>query len=65
MLIEIDNECNVTKYDHDILKPARVHELIARAKSKTRDGKKTPGKHQLWRKQSSGGKRSCARRTFS
>ncbi len=40
VLLEIDNECNVNKYDHDILKPARVHELIARAKAKTRDGKR-------------------------
>jgi hypothetical protein len=38
VLIEIDNECNVNRYDHQILKPARVHELIQRAKSKTRNG---------------------------
>jgi hypothetical protein len=31
VLIEINNECNV-RYDHAILKPARVHELIERAK---------------------------------
>jgi hypothetical protein len=31
VLVEINNECNV-KYDHAILQPARVHELIARAK---------------------------------
>lgn len=29
VLIEVNNECNV-RYDHDILKPARVHELIER-----------------------------------
>src|SRR5688572_29464060 len=35
VLLEIDNECNVNKYDHEILKPARVHELIDRAKART------------------------------
>ncbi len=38
ILIEIDNECNVNKYDHDILKPERVHELIELAKSKEKNG---------------------------
>lgn len=38
ILLEIDNECNVNKYDHDILKPARVHELIELAKSKEKNG---------------------------
>ena len=32
VLVEIDNECDVESYDHDILKPARVSELIERAK---------------------------------
>ncbi len=32
ILIEVDNECNVRAYDHAILKPDRVHELIARVK---------------------------------
>lgn len=31
VLLEINNECNV-RYDHDILKPERVHELIEHAK---------------------------------
>jgi hypothetical protein len=31
VLLEINNECNV-RYDHDILKPDRVHELIEHAK---------------------------------
>jgi hypothetical protein len=39
VLIEINNECNV-KYDQAILQPARVHELIARAKSIARDGRR-------------------------
>jgi len=38
ILIEIDNECNVNKYDHEILKPDRVHELISLAKSKEKNG---------------------------
>jgi hypothetical protein len=33
LIIEANNECNI-RYDHDILKPGRVHELIARAKAK-------------------------------
>ncbi|MFA5814249.1 MAG: arylsulfatase [Bacteroidales bacterium] len=37
ILIEINNECNV-KYDHDILKPDRVHELIEYVKRKNRNG---------------------------
>ncbi|MCX6335179.1 MAG: hypothetical protein NT092_12920 [Bacteroidia bacterium] len=37
ILIEINNECNV-RYDHDILKPARVHELIELVKNKTQNG---------------------------
>jgi hypothetical protein len=39
VLIEINNECNV-RYDHAILQPPRVHELIERAKSRTRDGRR-------------------------
>jgi hypothetical protein len=34
VLIEINNECNV-RYDHAILKPDRVHELIRRAKERS------------------------------
>jgi hypothetical protein len=39
VLIEINNECNV-KYDHAILQPARVHELITRANQITRSGRR-------------------------
>ncbi|HSV99600.1 MAG TPA: hypothetical protein VLI39_05470 [Sedimentisphaerales bacterium] len=39
VLIEINNECNVA-YDHPILQPARVHELIELAKGITRDGRR-------------------------
>jgi hypothetical protein len=35
VLIEINNECNVKSYDHEILKPERVHELIERAKKRS------------------------------
>lgn len=39
VLIEINNECDV-RYDHPILQPARVHELIERVKSVTREGRR-------------------------
>jgi hypothetical protein len=39
VLIEVNNECNV-RYDHDILKPQRVHELIERVKKRTKDGRR-------------------------
>lgn len=39
VLVEINNECNVS-YDHAILKPERVHELIERVKRTTRDGRR-------------------------
>ncbi len=38
VLVEIDNECDVQSYDHAILKPGRVHELIELAKSIQKDG---------------------------
>jgi hypothetical protein len=34
VLVEIDNECNVKAYDHAILGPDRVHELITRARQR-------------------------------
>jgi hypothetical protein len=39
VLIEVNNECNV-RYDHAILKPERVHELIDRVKTTTRGGRR-------------------------
>jgi hypothetical protein len=39
VLIEINNECNIN-YDHQILQPHRVHELITRAKQITRGGRR-------------------------
>ncbi|MEX2186786.1 MAG: cellulase family glycosylhydrolase [Pirellulales bacterium] len=39
VVIEINNECNVNAYDHAILKPDRVHELIERAEKRSVDKK--------------------------
>jgi hypothetical protein len=40
VLVEIDNESNVGAYDHEILKPGRVPELIELAKGITRAGRR-------------------------
>ncbi|MCD6049153.1 MAG: hypothetical protein K0Q55_556 [Verrucomicrobia bacterium] len=40
VIIEVNNECNVNKYDHAILKPDRVHELIERVKARQRNGRR-------------------------
>jgi hypothetical protein len=37
VLLEINNECDVKAYDHEILKPERVHELIERARRRSID----------------------------
>jgi len=39
VLIEVNNECDVASYDHDILKPDRVHELIERVKKRSAQAK--------------------------
>lgn len=39
VLVEVNNECNV-RYDHAILQPERIHELIRRVKEATRDGQR-------------------------
>jgi hypothetical protein len=39
VLVEVNNECNV-RYDHAILKPDRIHELIERVKSTQVDGRR-------------------------
>jgi hypothetical protein len=39
VLVEINNECNV-RYDHGILRPERVHELIERVKKTARGGRR-------------------------
>lgn len=33
VLVEVNNECNVPRYEHDILQPHRVHELIQRVRA--------------------------------
>ena len=40
VLIEVNNECDVKAYDHDILKPDRVHELINRVRAIQIDGRR-------------------------
>lgn len=50
VIIEVNNECNIAAYDHAILKPARVHELIERVK-----GTKATAGHRLLVSTSYGG----------
>ncbi len=38
VVIEVANECDNQKYDHSIMKPDRIHELIDRIKKKERNG---------------------------
>jgi hypothetical protein len=40
VLVEVNNECNVKAYDHEILKPGRIHELIERVRKTKRDGRR-------------------------
>jgi hypothetical protein len=40
VLIEVNNECNVNRYDYEILRPKRIHELIERVKARNRDGRR-------------------------
>ncbi|HVQ77096.1 MAG TPA: hypothetical protein VMT79_16340 [Candidatus Binatia bacterium] len=40
VVIEIDNECDVPRYEHAILTPPRVHELIEQARAVTRRGRR-------------------------
>lgn len=40
VLIEVNNECNIPRYEHASLTPARVHELITLARSVTRGGRR-------------------------
>ncbi len=35
VLVEVNNECNV-RYDHEILRPERVHELVLRVRQRSR-----------------------------
>ena len=38
-MVEVNNECNI-RYDHPILQPKRVHELIERVKNTTKNGRR-------------------------
>lgn len=40
LMIEVNNECDVKAYDHEILMPERVHELIELVRSKTLNGRR-------------------------
>ena len=40
VLVEVANECDVARYDHAILKPARIHELLTLVRSATQDGRR-------------------------
>jgi hypothetical protein len=40
VLLEVNNECDVPKYEHEILQPERVHELVIRAKNIARNGQR-------------------------
>lgn len=40
VLVEINNECNVQRYEHEILQPHRVHELIELAKAVNHNGRR-------------------------
>ena len=40
VVVEINNECDVARYEHEILQPHRVHELIEQARSITRNGRR-------------------------
>lgn len=40
VLVEVNNETNVKAYDHEILKPGRIHELIERVHKTKCDGRR-------------------------
>ena len=40
VLVEVNNETDVKAYDHEILKPARIHELITRVRQTQKDGRR-------------------------
>jgi len=40
VLVEVNNECDVKAYDHEILEPGRVHELIDRVRNTEREGRR-------------------------
>lgn len=40
VLVEVNNECNVKAYDHAILMPDRIHELIERVRKTEKNGRR-------------------------
>jgi hypothetical protein len=40
VLVEVNNETNVAAYDHEILKPKRIHELIERVRKTEQNGRR-------------------------
>jgi hypothetical protein len=40
VMLEIANECDVPSYDHDILRPKHIHELITLAQEQKKDGQR-------------------------
>ncbi|HEX5416807.1 MAG TPA: hypothetical protein VFZ25_14165 [Chloroflexota bacterium] len=40
VIVEIANECDVPRFEHEILQPARIHELIAQVRDTTRNGRR-------------------------
>ena len=40
VIVEVNNECDVPRYEHDILTPARVSELISLVRGMTVDGRR-------------------------
>jgi hypothetical protein len=40
VLVEVNNETNIKAYDHEILKPARIHELITRVRQTEKDDRR-------------------------
>ena len=40
VIVEVNNECNVNAYDHAILRPDRIHELIARVRQAEKNGRR-------------------------
>ncbi|MBM4418680.1 MAG: hypothetical protein FJ033_10265 [Chloroflexi bacterium] len=39
-IVEINNECDVPRYEHEILQPHRVHELVEQVRATTRGGRR-------------------------
>lgn len=40
VVVEIANECDVPRYEHEVLQPGRIHELIEQARDITRNGRR-------------------------